>query len=246
MKALMKHLGIQLRVDARDKGTLLVFYIVPLIFYAVMGAVFSSVTPQMKQTLPATMAIFSVTMGAVIGIPPTLVKMREAGVLRAYRVSGVPGACVLLAIGVSALVHLCVVALIICLSAPALFGAQAPPDAMGFAAVLAAVLFSSVALGLLIGVTAKSQAVAMMLSQALFMPSLMLSGIMFPVDLLPQPLMHLGRAFPAAHAMRAFSALAYAQAPDFGAALPLFAVLGMGLAALALAVWRFGKITWVN
>lgn len=246
MKALGKQLIIQLRMDARDKGTLLVFYIVPLLFYAVMGAVFSAVTPAMKQTLAASMAIFSVTMGALIGLPPTLVKMREAGVLRAYRVSGIPGVSVLLSLGASALIHLSVVSLLISFSAPLLFGAGIPQQIGGYAAALLLLLICSVALGLLIGVTASSQAAAMMLAQAVFLPSMMLSGIMFPAGLLPAPLMYAGRVLPATHAMHAFSGLAYGLAPEIGAPLALLVLLGIALAAAVLTAWRFGRITRVG
>ena len=69
MKAFLNHLRIQFRMDLREKGILLVFYITPLLFYAVMGAVFSSINPATRQTLAASMAIFAVTMGAVLGIP---------------------------------------------------------------------------------------------------------------------------------------------------------------------------------
>jgi ABC-2 type transport system permease protein len=243
MKAFFKQLFIQLRMDLRDKGTLLVFYIVPLGFYAVMGAVFASVTPEMKQTLSAAMAIFAVTMGALIGIPPTLVKMREANILRAYRVNGIPGVSVLLSIGISALIHLGIAAIIIAASAPALFGAEAPQNMGGFACVLFAFLFCSVALGLLIGVSAKSQPTAMMLSQAVFLPSLMLSGIMFPANLLPDVLLYLGRILPSTHAMLAFSGFAYGLTVEFGALPALLIVLGTGIAAAMVTAWQFGRIT---
>ncbi len=91
MKAFLNHLWIQFKMDIREKGTLMTYYLVPLIFYLVIGAVFSSVNPESKQMLAASMAIFALTMGAVIGLPVPVVKMRETGVLRAYRVSGIPG-----------------------------------------------------------------------------------------------------------------------------------------------------------
>ena len=85
MKAFWQQPIIQLRMDLRDKSILLVFYLVPLGFYAVVGSVFSAVNPEIKPVLAATMAIFSITMGAIIGLPPALVKLREAGSLRLIR-----------------------------------------------------------------------------------------------------------------------------------------------------------------
>ncbi len=232
-------------MDVRDKGTLLVFYMVPLGFYAVVGAVFSSVNPEIKPVLSATMAIFAVTMGAVIGVPPSLVKLRESGTLRAYQVSGIPGASVLLSTGVSAVVHLSVVSLLISLSAPLLFGAQIPGSAGGFVVAISALLFCNVAIGLFLGTVAKTQATAMLISQAVFMPSLMLSGIMFPAELLPAPLGYLGNILPATHAMHAFNGLAYGLVTESSPFLALAIVLGIGLAVLAAAIWQLGRITRV-
>lgn len=246
MNRFLKQLAIQLKMDMRDKGTLLVFYLVPLVFYMVMGAVFSSVNPEMKQMLSATMAIFSVTMGAVIGIPPTIVKMQEANVLRAYKINGIPGIAVMLSLGISAFIHLFIVSLFISISAPIIFGAQMPQNILGFAMVLIIMLLCSVTVGLLIGVTVKSQASAMMLSQAIFMPSLMLSGIMFPANLLPKPLMYVGRIFPATHSMKAFTGLAYNEFSELSPISSLVIVLGIGITAFLFTAWRFGKITRIK
>ena len=246
MTAFLKQLIIQLSMDIRDKGTLLVFYIVPLGFYGIMGAVFSSVNPEIKPILSATMVIFSVTMGALIGIPPSLVRLRETGTLRAYQVSGIPAFSVLLGIGISALIHLSVVSVIISVSAPLFFGAEMPKSIGGFIAVLAALLLCSVAMGLLIGATAKTQSTAMLLSQAVFMPSLMLSGIMFPAHLLPPLFGYIGSIFPATYAMHAFNGLAYGLATEFNSLLALTIVLGIGVSILLVATWRLGKITQVS
>ncbi|NLY54556.1 MAG: ABC transporter permease [Firmicutes bacterium] len=228
MKAFWQQLIIQLRMDLRDKSILLVFYLVPLGFYAVVGSVFSAVNPEIKPVLAATMAIFSITMGAIIGLPPALVKLREAGSLRAYQASGIPSIAVLISLGASAFIHLSIVALIIFASAPSLFGAEMPQNISGYLVTLAALLLCSVAVGLLVGATAKNQPTAMMLSQAIFLPSLMLSGIMFPANLLPSLLQYLGSVLPATHSMRAFRGLAYGLVAEYSAPLALLTVIGIG------------------
>lgn len=246
MKAFLKQLVIQFHMDIRDKGTFLVFYIVPLGFYGIMGAVFSSVNPEIKPILSATMAIFSITMGAVIGLPPTLIKLREAGVLRAYQVSGIPGISVLLSLGLSALIHLSIVSFIISFSAPLLFGAEIPQNIGGYIAVLTILLLCSVSVGLLIGAIAKTQAAAMMLSQAVFMPSLMLSGIMFPASLLPEPLQYFGNILPATHAMNAFKGFAYNLVSEVNPSFALIMVLVIGILVMVAAVLRLEKIMKIS
>lgn len=246
MKAFINHLMIQFRMDLREKGTLLTIYIVPLVFYAVMGAVFSSINPDSKRTLAASMAIFAVTMGAVLGMPAPLVKMREAGVLRAYEVNGIPGWSILLTSAASALMHLLVVAMLIFATAPVLFGAAVPSNLVAYFITLAALIFASISIGLLLGVSAKNQASATMMSQAVFLPSLLLGGLMFPANMLPAPLMWLGRLYPATHAMQSFNAWAYGLPQDFSPAVSLPVIVAIGAVVLGIAVWRFKALCKSN
>ncbi|MCK9252303.1 MAG: ABC transporter permease [Clostridiales bacterium] len=238
MKAFAASLAIQFRLDVRDRGTLLTYYLVPLLFYFVMGAVFSAINPVIRETLTASMGIFAVTMGTVLGMPVPLVKMRETGILRSYRVSGIPRWSVYLAQSVSTGLHLLIVALVIFVTAPLLYGAVWPDAPFVWMVVLLALLFASLSLGLLIGVLARSQAVAMMLSQAVFLPTMMFSGIMFPTEMLPQPLQAAGRILPATWLMMAFQQGAYKLAAPVPLWLCLLAGIGIGLAALAAAAWR--------
>jgi ABC-type multidrug transport system, permease component len=238
MSAVLNHLSIQFKMDLRERAILLVFYIIPLIFYAVMGAVFSSINVGTKETLSASMIIFGTTMGAVLGMPGPLITMRESGVLRAYRVNGIPGAAVLLVQACSAFLHLFIVSVIIVFSAPFLFGAAQPQDFGMFFLVLICLLFTNIMIGLLIGVTARSQSSATMLSQAVFMPSLLLSGIMFPASMLPEPFLWLGRVFPATHVMQAFTGLAFGLDTQISPPLALAVCVGIGVLAGGAAFSR--------
>jgi ABC-2 type transport system permease protein len=246
MKAFFNHLKIQFIMDFREKSTLLVFYLIPLIFFFVVGAVFSSVNPASKQTLSASMTIFAITMGAVLGMPAPLVKMREGGVLRAYRVSGIPDWALILVQAISAMLHLLVVAVIIFIAAPLFYGASLPVNYLAYIVSLLVILIASLSIGLLIGVSAKNQSTATMLSQAVFLPSLMLGGLMFPASMLPAPLIWLGRIYPASHAMQSFSAWAYKVPGNLSPAVSLSIASAIGVIALFLAVWRFNRLSKAN
>lgn len=239
MKAFLNHLWIQFKMDIREKGTLLTYYLVPLVFYLIIGAVFSSVNPDSKQTMTAAMPIFAITMGAVIGMPVPIVKMREAGVLRAYRVCGIPGWATLLVQALSAFLHLLVVSVVILVTAPVLYGAAIPDNMVFYFLVLFLLLFASISLGLLIGVAARSQSTVAMLSQVVFLPTVMLGGIMFPASMLPVPLRILGNLLPSTHAMRSFSSLAYGLPSDVNPAVAIAVMAGIGILASGLAVARF-------
>ena len=164
MKAFFSYLWVQLKMDLRDKGTLLNYCLVPLVFFFVMGAVFSSINPLMKTTLAASMTIFAATMGAVMGSPTPIVKMRESGTLRAFKVNGIPGWAVLSVQAISTFVHLFLVSVIIYVVSPFAFHSDIPQVWGLYFVVLTIFLLASIGTGLLIGVVSRGQSFATMFS----------------------------------------------------------------------------------
>ncbi|MEB3103409.1 ABC transporter permease [Ferviditalea candida] len=242
MNTFFKHLWIQFKIDIRERGTLMTYYLVPLIFYVIMGTVFSSINPLARQTLAATMVIFAVTMGAVLGTPVPIVKIRESGVLRAYRVCGIPGWAVLFIHAVSAFLHLLIISIFIFVTAPLFFGASYPQSFFAYFLVLFILLFATIALGLFIGAAARNQSIAMMFSQAIFLPTVVLSGIMFPASMLPVPLRMIGRLLPATYIMQSFSVFAFGLPTDMDATLSLLIAACIGVIAAGLTAIRFRAI----
>ncbi|MFT8363146.1 MAG: ABC transporter permease [Sporolactobacillus sp.] len=242
MSAFLRYLPIQLKMDIRDRSILLHFYLVPLLFFFVMGAVFTSTNPQMKETLAATMTIFAVTMGAVMGTPMPLVQMRESGTLRAFKVSGVPASAVLMVQAISAFLHLLVASLIIYFVAPSAFHATWPKVPLAYFSVLVILLFTSIFLGLFIGVIAKNASIASMLAMIIFLPSLLLSGMMFPTSLLPKILQSAGRAFPATYALQAFDGFAYRMKTTLSSGESLAIVAGIGFVLAMATLFSFNRL----
>jgi ABC-2 type transport system permease protein len=74
-----------------------------------------------------------------------------------------------------------------------------------------------------------------MLSQAVFLPTVMLGGIMFPASMLPEPLRLVGKVLPATHAMQSFSSLAFGLPSDVNAAVSLLFLIAIGILAFFLA-----------
>ena len=72
MGAFLYGLGLQWKLDIRSKAMLITSYMLPLLFFAFMGGIFTSINPQSKDTLIQSMSIFGVSMGALIGLPPSL------------------------------------------------------------------------------------------------------------------------------------------------------------------------------
>lgn len=242
MNAFLKYLCIQFKMDLRDRGILMTYYLVPLLFFVVVGSVFSSVNPLMKSTLAASMSIFAITMGAIMGTPIPIVKARETGTLRALRVSGIPSAAVLFVQAISALLHLAIVCVIIYFVSPVLLHSSTPKSPAAYAAVLTIFLMVTIAVGLLIGSLARNQSMSSMLSMIVFFPTVMLSGIMFPSSMLPQVFQWVGYAFPATYALQAITGFAYGAKTDLNPGMSICVLVGIGFIALAIAVWRFGAI----
>ena len=102
----------------------------------------------------------------------------------------------------SAFVHLIMTCIVILLLAPILFKASLPSQLPLFFLALAIYIFVSLSIGSILGLTVKNQAKLTMIAQLVFLPSIMLSGIMFPSNLLPDFLQAIGRLFPASWGYR--------------------------------------------
>lgn len=67
-------IALQWKLDIRSRSLLVTCYIVPLIFFLLMGGIFTSVMPEMRSTLIQSMIVMNVSMGAFIGLPPSLIE----------------------------------------------------------------------------------------------------------------------------------------------------------------------------
>ena len=188
---------LQCKLDIRSKTLFITCYIVPLIFFLLMGGIFTSVMPEMKGTLIQSMIVMSVSMGAFIGLPPSLAETYGTDVKKVYKANGVPLYVGFGAMFLSSFIHLMLMSTIILLLAPVLFDASLPDHLPVFYLALAIYMIASLSIGSLLGLMVKNQGKLTMMEQLVFLPSIMLSGIMFPSSLLPDFLAGIGRIFPA-------------------------------------------------
>ena len=193
---------LQWKLDIRSKSLLVTCYIVPLIFFLLMGGIFTSVMPEMRSTLIQSMIVMNVSMGAFIGLPPSLIETYGSDVKKVYKANGVPLYLGLVTMFFSAFVHLMISCVIILLLAPILFEAALPVQLPFFLLALAIYIIVSLSIGSILGLAVKNQAKLTMIAQLVFLPSIMLSGIMFPIELLPGFLETIGCIFPASWGYR--------------------------------------------
>ena len=202
MNGFLYGLALQWKLDIRSKSLLVSSYIVPLIFFLLMGGIFTSVMPEMGSTLIQSMIVMSVSMGAFIGLPPSLIETYGSDIKKVYKANGVPIYLGLVTMFLSAFVHLMMSCVIVFLLAPILFEATLPEQLPFFFLALAIYIIVSLSIGSILGLVVKNQAKLTMIAQLVFLPSIMLSGIMFPIDLLPDFLETIGRVFPASWGYR--------------------------------------------
>ncbi len=202
MRAFLYGVSLQCRLDIRSRSLLVTCYIVPLLFFALMGSIFTSVMPEMRRTLIQSMIVMGVSMGAFIGLPPSLIEIYGSDVKKIYKANGVPLYLGLITMFLSAFLHLMIVCGIMVLVAPVAFDAVLPANMPLFFAALAIYIAVSLSIGSILGLTMKSQARLTMISQLLFLPSIMLSGTMFPIQLLPKAMEIIGKIFPASWGYR--------------------------------------------
>lgn len=188
---------LQLKLDIRSKTLLLTCYIVPLIFFLLMGGIFISVMPEMKSTLIQSMIVMNISMGSIIGLPPTLAETYGNDIQKVYKANGVPIYLGFVTIFLSTFVHLMISSSVIIILAPLIFEASLPAQLPYFFLGLTMNIIVALGIGGVLGLVVKNRAKLTMVSQLVFLPSIMLSGIMFPIDLLPDVLLIIGRIFPA-------------------------------------------------
>ena len=237
MSAFLYGVSLQWKLDIRSKTLLITCYIVPLLFFAVMGGIFTSVMPEARYTLIQSMTVFGVTMGALIGLPPSLVEIYSSDIKKVYKANGVPLYLGLVLTNISAYIHLFIMSIILYIAAPLAFNAEIPENPVLYFASLAIFIAVSLSIASIIGLAVKDQAKTSMVSIIIFLPSIMLSGIMFPIELLPKAFEMVGKIFPASWGYKVMADSTF-QLENL---LPLVVILILAICACAILLRKVDK-----
>lgn len=229
MRALLYGIGLQFRFDIRSKSMLITCYFVPLIFFFFMSGIFTSVDPTAAETLIASMTVFTITMSALMGLPPAVAEIYGTDIKKVYKANGVPLWFGIFTQFISSFIHTVIVCLIIFALSPLVFKAELPSGLLRYFLSLTALLAVTLAMGCIIGLLFKQQAKLTMAAMIIFLPSIMLSGIMFPADMLPQPMQYIAYALPATIAFKAMTGFQVWHLP---ALLGIFVLLCAAVALL--------------
>ena len=114
-------------------------------------------------------------------------------------------------------------------------------DLGSLAIITIAFIAASLTLGLLISTLAKTQLQAMQMTIFILLPSILLSGFMFPYEAMPIAAQYIAEAFPATHFMRLIRGVALRGAHAGQLLNDILWLLGFTAAMLAIATLRFRK-----
>jgi len=238
MNAFIHHFSFEFRTGIRNKQLLLMNYLFPLGFYLMMGFIMPNINPPFRDNLIPAMVVFAILASTLLGIPDPLVNARENGIFRSYKINGIPSASILIIPALTTALHLVIVAALITATAPFLFDAPLPQNWLVYILVIVALIFACAGLSILIGVISPSSRMTILWSQIVFVPSMLLGGMMVPYSMLPDIAGKFSQIFPATQAMNAFT-LAMGNTADFspwGSVVILFAG---GILAFGLALYLF-------
>lgn len=239
MKAFIYHFAFEFRAGIRNKQLLLLNYLFPLGFYLMMGFIMAEINPPFRENIIPAMVVFGILSATLLGIPDPLVNARENGIFRSYKINGVPSLSILTIPALTSILHLVIVGVIITATAPLLFHAPLPINWLNYGLIFIAMALACAGLSVLIGVISPSSRMTVLWSQIVFVPSMLLGGLMIPFSSLPAAAGKVAQLLPATQAMNAFNGLAMGKAADFSPWGSVIVLLISGVLAFGLAHYLF-------
>ena len=241
MNAFTHHFAFEFKTGLRNPTAMLMNYLFPIGFYAMMGLVMVQINPGFSQNLLPAMIVFFVMVGSLLGLPGPLVESREAGIYRSFKINGVPAVSILAIPTLTTIIHALIGASIVALTAGPLFKGLTPDHWGNLALITLLTAVTMGAFGALIGVIASGSRSTVLWSQLIFLPSMLLGGMMMPLDILPASVRPISYLLPSTHAMQAFQALAFGKETLIAPWISVPVLLSSAILALGLAIYLF---TW--
>ncbi len=229
MRPTFTHLIYEIKAGVRDKSLLLMNYLFPLVFFFIISSIMGKLNPSFKDNTIYSMSIFAMLSSLLLSMPGTGVAQREAGVFRSFKINGVPPLSLLGIPVVALLIHLALITLIIGTIAIKFFGTAMPDSIPRFILAWVCSSMAIAALGSVIMVISPSNRASILLSQLIFLPSMLLGSLMMPIEALSGSLKTIAICLPTSQAMLLFTGKAgwEASAVILGAG----ALLGFTVAA---------------
>ncbi len=239
MKAFASHFSFEFRTGVRDRTQLLMNYLFPLGLYVMLGFLMTELNPDFANTIIPAMIIIAILSSTILSFPNPLVTAREAGIFRSYKINGVPAISILTIPALTSILHIIIVTAIITVTSPLLFSAPIPLHWLGFILFFLLAAFAHAGLGMLISVISSSTRTIVLWSQLIFLPSMLIGGLMIPSTMLPGVLGKIGLLLPATYVMNTFQGLVQNQTIAFNPMWSALILLIGGILSFGLANYLF-------
>lgn len=239
MSAFTNHFSFEFKTGLRNPTLMLMNYLFPLGFYAMMGLVMVQINPGFKDTLIPSIVIVSIMVSTLLGLPGPLVESREAGIYRSFKINGVPVFSILIIPSLSTIFHALIVSVIIAVTAAPLFDGAVPVSWLNFALITLLIAFTFGGLGMLIGVVSTSSRSTVLWSQLIFLPSMLIGGVMMPLSFLPESVLPIAGLLPSTYAMQAYQGLAYQVDTIYNPVVSVLVLAALGIFSVFLATYLF-------
>jgi ABC-2 type transport system permease protein len=188
---------------------------------------------------PGIMAM-TVMMSVMTGLPQAISRERELGTLDGMMVAPINRLCIILGKTIAQTARGLIQGVLILVLSVELFGVTIEGSIPLVFGLLLLGVFSFVGLGVVITSFAKDQETAMMIMMTLMFPMMFLSGVFFPIQMMPWYMQDISKVLPlyyAATALRKVMVLG-AGIPAITTELTVMIVFGAIMIAIAVPVFR--------
>ena len=206
MKAFLYSILLQFKLDIRNRNILTAYYVLPIAFYLVIGAIYKEITPDWSNTLLQSMSVLAISIAAFLGTPAPITDFFTSDIKKTYQVGNINLSLILISTFLSAMVHMLIVSSFIYFTAPIIFGVSTSSIQASYFGWIMVTIMVSTMLGILVGLLSKSNSMMTMISQLVFLPTMLLGGIILPTHILPDILQKFGNILPATYSIKILSA----------------------------------------
>ena len=216
---------LERRLFWRNPSAAFFNFLLPLLFLGLFGAIFHDQQEDLDVIVPgiAGMAVMSTTFSA---LAYKITFLREEGVLKRVRGTPLPGGSYLGGIMASEVANTAIQIGIIVVCGKVFFGVDWPQDGVALVVfvTLGVVCFGALGVALAHGIPNFDSTAAYV--NAVFLPTLFISGVFFDVDTVPRFLRDIAEALPLKHLIDGLSG-AMVSGRGLGDHLSALAVLGV-------------------
>lgn len=239
ISAWIHHLQFEFKSIFRDKSLLLMFYLFPLAFFFMIAFIMPSVFPDFEKVMVPGMIVFSVMVTSLLGLPNMLVLAREKGIYRSYKIYGVDVKSMLWIPLFTTAFHMTIVTVIILISSSFIFSANMPVNYFYFIIAYIIMMMVFLGFGITIGVCAPNEKVTTLLSQLIFIPSMIVGGVMMPTEMLSPAVRKIANLLPSTHSVSLLYQSAFTDQMFQGLTLEIVVLLTSACLSFVLATYLF-------